>query len=107
MPELGVLNLELGKKDTSAKGWQMLWRPSFSRSGNSARELVCESGSSTDKKAESTGEVVGKTKSAGARGFSPNIKRLKVSFSHTTCLDSSWPTLGRELVRLLGNSVWT
>lgn len=60
-----------------------------------------------DKRAESTGEVVDKTKPAGARDFSPKIKRLRVSFSHTTCLDSSWLTLGIELVRLLGNTVWT
>lgn len=60
-----------------------------------------------DKRAESTGEVVDKTNLARVRGFSPKIKRLKVSFSHTTCLDSSWPTLGIELVRLLGNSTWT
>lgn len=74
MPELGVPNLELGKKDPSARSWQMLWRPSFSRSDNSARELIRDFGDSMDKRAESTGEVVGKTNPAGARGFSPKIE---------------------------------
>lgn len=80
-------------------------RPSFSRSGYSATELVCESGHCMDKRDE--GEVVCDTNPAGARGFPPKIKRLKVSFSHTTCLDSPWPVLGTELVILLRNTVWT
>lgn len=44
---------------------------------------VCESGNGIDKRAESTGEVVSKTNPAGGRGFSPKIKRLKVSFIAT------------------------
>lgn len=60
-----------------------------------------------EKRAESTGEVIDKTKPAGARSFSSKINRLRVSFSHSTCLDSSWLTPGTELVRLLGNTVWT
>lgn len=36
-----VLNLGLGKEIHKCKGWETLLQPSFSRSDNSAKELVC------------------------------------------------------------------
>lgn len=41
-----------------------------------------------DKRAESTGEAVGKTNPTGARGFSPKIKRLKVVWLKDTLAHS-------------------
>lgn len=52
-----------------------------------------------EKRAESTGNVVDITSPAGPRErlLSKNIKQV-VSFSHTICLESSWPALVLELV---------